>query len=360
LGQVILSDHKERRISTFVVNSATNPEILRCYALQDDMFIESSTGPNKIGGDDMNRTIKDAIRAPFLIVILTSLILLILSAMVVQAQGDDDDGRPRLRVVNASLGIPKADVYVNDTLFFSSVFYSYISNYVPVDQTNVRLRVRPAGVKDVDPLTEREWNFEGGKDYTMVIVGTEENLETPWVFEDDNKAEIRPGRARVRMVHASRKAPAVEICLNNQCQTLTYPRVSDEYLTVEAGTYKLNIRLIGAKEAYFDVLPISFEAGQVYSLFILDPHQGETRPRIIPHNDTGRLLPQPPGDIGQPCPSPCEGHPSPYGPGDPGPAPLYPPVTGRFLTPTMVVMIAGVVMGVIGGVWIIRRQLIKT
>lgn len=271
-------------------------------------------------------------------------LILSLSALVAQAQ---EDGRPRLRVVNASLGIPNADVYVNNTLYFSNVFYSYISNYVPVDQTSLKLRVRPAGVKDADPITEREWNFEGGKDYTMVIVGSSENIETPLVFEDNNKGELRPGQARVRLLHVARDAPALEVCLNNQCNTLTYPKVSDEYITLDAGTYKLSIRLIGTDEVYFDMLPIAFEAGQVYSIFLVDPVQGEIKPRIIPHIDTGRLLPQPPGDIG---------HPPPYSPGEPGPPPAYPPVTGAFLSPTaLLILIAAIILMLGGGFWLVKN-----
>jgi hypothetical protein len=40
LGHVILSDHRERRISLVVINSGINPEILRRSAPQNDMFMK--------------------------------------------------------------------------------------------------------------------------------------------------------------------------------------------------------------------------------------------------------------------------------------------------------------------------------
>jgi hypothetical protein len=45
LSYVILSGQRERRISTFGVNSAPNQEILRRSAPQNDMFLEMSTEP---------------------------------------------------------------------------------------------------------------------------------------------------------------------------------------------------------------------------------------------------------------------------------------------------------------------------
>lgn len=296
----------------------------------------------------------------FVQVALFIFIMLSLGLVAVHAQ---DDNRPRLRVVNASLGVPKADVYLNDTLYFSNVFYSYISNYIPVDATTLRLRVLPAGVKDVGQIVERDWAFEAERDYTMVIVGTSENIDEIWVFDDDNQTPLEPGQARVRFLHASRDAPAVEICLDNQCNRLAYRENEDNYVTIDAGTYDLGIRLIGTDEVHFDVLPIGFKAGEVYSIFILDPQQGEVRPRIIPHIDTGRLLPQPPGDAGKKPPYGPDypGEPLPYAPGEPGQPPAYPPVTGSFLSPSALgILFTVIVLGLIGGFWIVRRQFSKT
>ncbi len=265
----------------------------------------------------------------------------------------------RLRVVNAALGLPEADVYVGNTLYFQSVYYSDITKYAPISAGQSTLNVRPAGVKDVDPVRRRE-NFDfnrADRDYTMFILGTAENLEDPWIVEDDNQTPLTPGKARVQFVHVSRMTAAVEMCLDNKCQTLAFKQRSDvgnypdseernHYLTLDAGTYNLKVRLIGTNDLQLYKFPVMFDSGHVYTIFIFDPKQGETKPRIVPHNDTGQALPH----------YPDKGHP-PYPPGPPGHPPLYPPVTGSFLSPTVLALVTATSLLVVSGLfWTVQRS----
>lgn len=273
--------------------------------------------------------VKHFIQVVFLLAALS------LGGVTTQAQGN----RPHLRVINAALGIPSADVYVDGTLYFQGLYYGYVSNYIPVDQGSRSIRIRAAGVESGGDLVTGDANFEGSegerRDYTVVILET-----SIWVFEDDNRSELRPGQTRVRAVNAS-QGPAVEICLDDQCETLTHQHLTP-YITLDAGTYDFNMRLIGTDELYFDVLPITFDAGEVYSIFILDPTQGEVRPRIIPHADTGQAVPEVPGP----------GYPS-----CPGCAPVYPPVTGAFLSPVALTVIIALILILAGSFWIVRRYI---
>lgn len=278
---------------------------------------------------------------------LVCLVILGLSWNVALAQ---DEQPPRLRVVNASLGVPNADVYVNQTLYFENVFYGYISNYVPVGRDNQNVRILPAGIKDSSPVVEWTGNFEANRDHTMIILGSVENIDAPWVLTDNNSDPIPPGQTRVRIIHAAGTAPALEFCLENRCETLTYRDTTEGYLTLDAGTYNLKIRLIGTDDLHLYKLPVAFAAGQVHSIFIFDPKQGEVKPRIIPHIDTGQKLPHYPD------------HPGSYPPPLPGPGypPLYPPVTGAFLSPTALVVLSAVGFVLIAaGVWLVRRQFLK-
>jgi hypothetical protein len=195
------------------------------------------------------------------------------------------DDRPRFRVVNASLRMPVADIYLNDRLYFKGVYYSYVSNYVPVDRKSFKVRVRPAGLVDANPLTERDWEFKDDRQYTMLLLSTPGGIDQPWIFEDNNKGSLSPGKARLRMVHAALDMPAIDICLSDRCDVLAFKQVS-EYITVDEGPYNLTMRIAGEDSPQFAVLPVSVQAGQVYSVFVLDPEQGEIRPRVIPHLDT--------------------------------------------------------------------------
>lgn len=196
-----------------------------------------------------------------------------------------EDKRPRLRAVNASLRVPVADIYLGDRLYFRNIYFSNISNYVPVDGGKKDVRVRPTGVVDSPPISEREWEFKDDRDYTMLILSTPGGMDRPWVFEDNNKGVLLPGETRVRLVHASLDMPALQICVGEVCEILAYRETSD-YLTIKQGTYSLVLRPAGNDAIEPVVLPVTFSAGEVYTVFVLDPEQGEIRPRIIPHLDT--------------------------------------------------------------------------
>ncbi|MEW5960832.1 MAG: DUF4397 domain-containing protein [Chloroflexota bacterium] len=280
--------------------------------------------------------------------VVVLVVMFSLAAAAAQAQ----DNRPRLRVINASLGAKNIDVYVGDTLYFRNVHYSYISDYLPVEAGERELKIRPAGIKPVDPLTSLKYPFEAERDYTMVVLGTPEKTDRqPWVLVDDNKTALTPGKTRLRIIHASFDSPGVEVCVDDQCQILAQGGVSkgdvNDYLTLDAGAHKITLRQIDAEEFFYDVVPLNFKSGEVYSIFILDPEQGEVRPRLVPVADTGTF---------QPC-DPCD-PPGPWAPGGPpGQAPLYPPVTGAFLSPTAVILLALVLAAaLLGGAWLAWRR----
>ena len=285
-------------------------------------------------------------------VVIILLVVFSVGVAVAQAQ----DNRPRLRLINASLGAKNIDGYVGDTLYFRNVFYSYVTDYLPLEPGEREIKVRPAGVRPVEPLTSIKYPFEPETDYTMVVLGTPERTDRqPWILTDDNRTPLTPGKIRVRLVHASLNSPGIEICVDDQCQTLAQGEVSkgdvNDYITLDAGSHKVSLRQIDAEEFFYDVLPLDFEAGEVYSIFILDPEQGEVRPRIVPVTDTGYV---------QPC-APCDPPGSGFPPGSlPGQPPLYPPVTGAFLSPTALTLLAlAVVVGLFGGGWLVWRRWVK-
>jgi hypothetical protein len=273
----------------------------------------------------------------------------------------DDPAQPRFRTVNAAPGLVNADIYVGNTLYFKSVKYGQVSNYAPVDPGGRSLEVRPAGVVDKDPnsvLTKVDWTFNSDEqpdnDYTMVIVGTPENNETPLVFRDDNRTALTPGDTRVRFIHVSRDAPALEACLDHECRTLVYPKESQfnesQYLILKARPYKLKIRLIGTDELYTDIVPLKLEAGEVYTVFIMAPPKGGVRPLIVVTADTGRSA-----HAYDPYPVAYNDY------SMDGNAPMYPPTTGAFLSPlALLVLIGGTLLLVVAGVLVVRRQWSKS
>ncbi len=178
-----------------------------------------------------------------------------------------------LRVAHGSPDAPNVDVYVDDSLALADVPFRAVSDYLRLTPGTHAVEITAAG----DPDTVA---FEGdvtleSRPYTVAAVGelTSEDTEfRPLVLEDDNSD---PGEdtARVRLVHASPDAPAVDVTLAANGDAL-YDGVGfgeAGYVEVPAGTYTLQVRADSETntahvQASFDV---TLEGGTVYSAFAL-------------------------------------------------------------------------------------------
>jgi hypothetical protein len=179
----------------------------------------------------------------------------------------------RLRAVHASPNAPNVDIYADGTAVLEDVPFAAVSEYLEVPPGERMLRITPAG-DDQTTVFEGAVPVEADTDYTVVATGevgddADEPFE-PLVLEDDNSD---PGEdtARIRAVHASPDAPAVDITLASNGDAV-FDGVSygdSGSVSVPAGEYTLDVRgdtesndgdVVGS----FDV---SLEAGQVYSAF---------------------------------------------------------------------------------------------
>ncbi len=259
------------------------------------------------------------------------------------------DTRPRLRFVHAAPGVANVDVYVNDPiLFFDNVFYSFVTEYVPITPGDRTVRVRPAGSSRTEPvLVDIAINppYNENQDYTIIIAGKngrESGDIQFWRLDDDNKNLPGVGTSKVRIVHASFDTPSTEFCVGDFCQTLSFREHSD-YFRLDPGTYYPEIFLNGTDFPKINIPPLKLNDNSIHTIFFMGRSQNEPRLQLVYSLDAGE--PSTDGD-----------HPLPPGT-DPNPPPVYPPVTGAFLSPQLMGMIAGMVLIVLGGFgyWFAKR-----
>jgi hypothetical protein len=102
------------------------------------------------------------------------------------------------------------------------------------------------------------------EDYTAVALGevfSDDSDFTVSLFEDTNGANIGDDEARVRAIHASPDAPAVDVTVESSgtlFDGIEFGESSD-YTVVEAGTYDVEVRL----DTEDDDGPVVFEAPKV-------------------------------------------------------------------------------------------------
>jgi hypothetical protein len=178
-----------------------------------------------------------------------------------------------VRVIHASPDAPAVDVFVNDGLAFSNLGFTGITGYAGLPAATYDIKVTPFG----DPSTvviEADLGLMAGTDYSVLAVNTLANIE-PLVLIGDNTLD--PDAARVRFVHASPDAPAVDIAVAGGpvlFSNIAFTEVGD-YLSVPGGSYDLEVRLAGQDTVVLDLPGIALMDGTVYTVFAMGFASGE-------------------------------------------------------------------------------------
>jgi len=189
----------------------------------------------------------------------------------------------RVRVVHASPDAPAVDVWVNDGVAFSNAPFKGITSYAPLATGTYNVKVVPTGATE-PVVIEADLTLEA-KDYTVVAVGTLENIE-PLVLVDNNAAPAA-GKAHVRFVHASPDAPAVDIAVKGGpvlFANVAFKEVGD-YLPVDAGTYDLEVRVAGTNTVALEVPGLALAGQTVYTVFAMGLAGGEPALTAVPSVD---------------------------------------------------------------------------
>jgi hypothetical protein len=178
-----------------------------------------------------------------------------------------------VRVSHMSPNAPNVDVYVDDSAVLEDVPFGTTSSYLELAAGDHTVEITAAGDPDTSVFSG-DVTVEGGTDYTIAAIGEigddADQAFEPLILEDDNSD---PGgdTARVRAVHVSPDAPAVDITVNSTGDVLFDGVAFGEsgYVEVPANDYTLQIRgdtesNDGEVVADFDV---SLNGGQVYTAF---------------------------------------------------------------------------------------------
>ena len=181
----------------------------------------------------------------------------------------DDGETAGLRVAHASPDAPAVDVYVDGTKAVSSLSFRSVTDYLEPSTGSREVAVKVAGTDTTvfGPVTLDL----AAEDYTAVArgeVGSDDTEFTVDVLEDTNGANLGD-EARVRAIHASPDAPAVDVTVDDDALTLfddlSYGS-SSGYTTVPAGSYEAEIRPAGGGEPVFEA-DVDLSAGSTDTAF---------------------------------------------------------------------------------------------
>lgn len=183
-----------------------------------------------------------------------------------------------LRLAHLSPDTPEVDVYVvsaadpTDRIVLEGVGYGTLSEYQAVDGGTYTVSMRPAGADEsTPPVIATTLTTEEGSAYTVAGVGLFNDLGLT-VLPDD--LTLPPsGQSRVRVIQASASQPELDISVDGG------PTLGEDvpfatttgYETVDPGQWTLRI---DGGTGLASTLPLSVDAGSVYSVLILDEADG--------------------------------------------------------------------------------------
>ncbi len=182
-----------------------------------------------------------------------------------------------VRVAHLSPDAPNVDVYIDGDAVLEDVPYLDVSDSLDLESGSYDVMITAAG--DMDTVVYDEELEIGDGDYTIAALGELDEQNQPFepaVLEDDLSD---PGEmARVRLVHASPDAPAVDVTVGDGEVVLVEDAAFGDAAAVEVepDDYTLEVRP-ATEDNDGDIVaefPVSPDAGTIYSAFAvgyLDP-----------------------------------------------------------------------------------------
>lgn len=175
----------------------------------------------------------------------------------------------RVRVVHASPDAPAVDILVNDAPAITNLAFGQISDYASLAPGTYNIKVVPAGAT-TPVVFEADVPLAEGGDLTVVAKGLLGDGSFGVLPLNDNNKPVAD-KARVRFVHASPNAPAVDIAVTGGpvlFGDVEFGEVGD-YIEVPGGTYDLEVRLAGTTTVVLTLPGIAVANGKTYTAYAI-------------------------------------------------------------------------------------------
>lgn len=180
---------------------------------------------------------------------------------------------------------PAVDVLSGGNKVFEAQAFKDVTYYAEVPAGSLTLTVQTTG-QNPAKVADVAIRVQAGMYYTVMALGTASSLKARLV---QDRIALTQGVAKVRIVHASPDAPAVDVALKGGpvlFRNLAFGQVSG-YGTVPANTYNLEVRPTGTTNVALPLEGLAFEGGKVYSVFAVGLLAGQTLEVIVVEDSFG-------------------------------------------------------------------------
>jgi Domain of unknown function (DUF4397) len=172
-----------------------------------------------------------------------------------------------VRIVHLSADAPEVDLYVDGTRTLAGVSFKTASKYRALPAGAHTLAVRAAGSAPTStPAASVNVSVRAGAPYTAVLLGPMAQLKA--VVAKDDFSAPPAGRAKLRVIDAAPQSPPLDIAIAGGpvlFRDLRFGEVTS-FVTVEAGTFGMEVRAAGTSRVLFTQGEARMPAGMIVTL----------------------------------------------------------------------------------------------
>lgn len=180
------------------------------------------------------------------------------------AQGDAAVTNSTIRFVHAVPDTPNVDVLLDGQPSVKGLGFGKYTEYATVPPGDHQLQVVPSGQSGAQPLVDQQISLDEGSAYIVTVLGQVGDISAK--VNEVNLDALDPGKARVRLIHASPDAGKVDVQSNGGDKLFEGVdfKSDTEYKTIDAGSYQL--AFLGDNDAQVATASLEAQPGRVYDL----------------------------------------------------------------------------------------------
>jgi hypothetical protein len=199
------------------------------------------------------------------------------------ATASDEAERKDVALIRTVYAIPAGstvDVFADENRIFDSLAYRTVTPYREIAAQRYSFRLLPAGLNLAEPLATNSERLRAGSYYTVFAVPGDGEAASLRVVTDRN---VLPdaGKARLRVVHASRDAGEFDVFALGRQEALfdgvDFQSVTD-YLAVDPFVGALELKPDHQSGTMLTIPQIRLDAGKSYTLIVVG--RVRTDPRL--------------------------------------------------------------------------------
>ncbi len=202
-------------------------------------------------------------------------------------------GSPRVRALHAVPDAPAVDIWMDGSLAIRGLSFGTVSDYAPISAGKHSVMLFPSGMSQpgTEVLSGELEDVKAGQDYTLVATGQLSGVHA-MVLDDTTSA---PGRdqCKVRVVHASPDAPAVDLAVRGGpvlFKNVSF-RQATPYKEVKAGMVNLEVRPTGSNNVVMSIPDYTLSSGSLYTFVALGLLKGTPSFMIMPLVEAIEMVP---------------------------------------------------------------------